>query len=119
MSSHEPNTTDTERNREIATIIAEQMGGTNRLTMFTGAYNFAAIDNGLMFRMPGKGLAKDSINVVRVTLTPMDEYDMEFLRLRGTTLKEIRAYRGVYCDQLMDLFEEATGLYLTFHPRNR
>lgn len=105
--------TNTTRNQEIALIIAQQMGGTGRLKLFTGAYNFAAIENGLMFRMPGKGFARDSINVVRVKLTPRDEYDMEFLRLRGTTLKEVRAYRGVYCDQLVELFEEATGLYLS------
>lgn len=105
--------TNTTRNQEIASIIAQQMGGTRRLNVMTGAYNFAAIENGLMFRMPGKGFARDSINVVRVKLTPRDEYDMEFLRLRGTTLKEVRAYRGVYCDQLVELFEEATGLYLS------
>lgn len=82
--------------------------------MFTGANSFIAIENGLTFRIPGKGLARDSINVVRITLTPSDEYDMEFLRLRGTTMKEVRSYRGVYCDQLVELFEEATGLYLSF-----
>ena len=106
--------TNTTRNQEIAQTIAQQMGGLRRLQMFTGANNFIAIENGLTFRIPGKGFSRDSINVVRITLTPSDEYDMEFLRLRGTTMKEVRSYRGVYCDQLIELFEEATGLYLSF-----
>lgn len=106
--------TNTTRNQEIAQTIAQQMGGLRRLQMFTGAKHFVAIDYGLTFRIPGKGFAKDSINVVRITLTPRDLYDMEFLRLRGTTLKLVRSYHGVYCDQLVELFEEATGLYLSF-----
>jgi hypothetical protein len=93
------------------------MGGLRRLHVFTGAHSFTAINNGLMFRIPGKGFAKDSINLVTVTLTPMDEYIMTFSRVRGGTVKEIRRYEGVYCDMLMDLFEEATGLYLSFNSR--
>lgn len=114
MSSSETNTQNASRNLEIATIIAQQMGGTRRLAMFTGAYNFAAIDSGLSFRIPGKGLAKDSINLITVKLTPMDEYIMTFSRIRGATVKEIQKYEGVYCDQLVELFEQTTGLYLSF-----
>ena len=106
--------TNTTRNQEIAQTIASQMGGLRRLQMFTGARDFVAIDNGLTFRIPGKGFAKDSINVVRVILTPMDEYNMEFLRLRGATLTLVKSCKGVYCDQLVELFEETTGLYLSF-----
>lgn len=105
--------TSVEKSKRIAVTIAEQMGGLKRLQLFTGARDFMAIPNGLTFRIPGKGFAKQSINVVTVELTPLDEYVMTFSRLRGLKLTEVVKYHGVYCDQLVDLFEEATGLYLT------
>jgi len=104
--------TNSKKDQEIANTIAEQMGGVRRLEIMVGARDFVAIPNGLQFRIPGKNFARDSINVIRVTLTPADEYDMEFLRERSLKLKEIKAYRGVYCDQLMSLFEDTTGLTL-------
>lgn len=98
----------------IANTIIEQMGGLRRIAMFTGAYDFTACKNGVFFRIPGKGFAKDSINLVSITLTPMDEYVMTFSRLRAGKIKEIKKYEGVYCDQLVDLFQDTTGLYLSF-----
>lgn len=103
-----------DRNKEIALTIAQQMGGTRRLNMFTGADHFIAIDRGLTFRIPGKNFSKDSINVITITLTPLDEYTMVFSRLRALKMTEVVRYEGVYCDQLIPLFEEATGLYLSF-----
>ena len=107
-------TTQHGRDQEIAQIIAAQMGGLKRLLVFTGAHSFTTIPNGLAFRIPGKGLAKDSINLIRVELTPMDDYVMTFSRVRGGTVKEVARHEGVYCDMLVDLFESTTGLYLSF-----
>lgn len=102
------------RDMQIANTIIEQMGGLRRIALFTGAYEFTACKNGVFFRIPGKGFAKDSINLVSVTLTPSDEYDMTFSRIRGGKIKEIKKYEGVYCDQLVELFQDTTGLYLSF-----
>lgn len=104
----------TDRNMQIASTIIEQMGGLRRIAMFTGAYEFTACKNGVFFRIPGKGFAKDSINLVTIILTPRDEYDMTFSRIRGGKIKEIKKYEGVYYDMLVDLFQKTTGLYLSF-----
>lgn len=98
----------------IANTIIDQMGGLRRIAMFTGAYQFTACKDGVFFRLPGKNFAKDSINLVSITLTPMDEYVMTFSRVRAGKIKEIRKYEGVYCDQLVELFQDTTGLYLSF-----
>lgn len=104
--------TNTERNQEIARTICEQLGGMHRLKVMVGARDFVAIANGLAFRIPGKNFARDSINLIRVTLTPSDDYTVEFMRVRGARAKVVSAVRGVYCDQLVSLFEDTTGLTL-------
>jgi len=40
----------------------------------------------------------------------MDTYDVSFVRVHGTTIKEVSSVKGVYNDQLQDIFREHTGL---------
>lgn len=89
----------------IAKTILQQLGG-GRFAAMTGAHTFVDTGRGLSFRLPNR-----TINLVTVTLTPMDEYDMTFSRIRAGQVKEVKKYDGVYCDQLQSLFTEATGLY--------
>ena len=96
-------------NMQIAKTILEQLGG-NRFIAMTGAKHCLAVESGLTFKLPSN-FARHSINCVRVILTPMDDYTVEFLRVRGTSVKEVAKYDGIYCDGLKDLFEEQTGLY--------
>jgi hypothetical protein len=89
----------------IARTILEQLGG-GRFVAMTGARAFVSTGKGLRFRLPCR-----KANVVEITLTPSDEYDMRFWLLRGDNVKEVKRFEGVYFDQLQDLFTEATGLY--------
>jgi hypothetical protein len=102
------------RNQEIAQTILSQIGGQRRLVLMTGAKHFVAIESGLQFKI-GVG-AKDGINCVRVTLTPMDEYDVEFMRVRGMTSKTIAKHEGAHAEDLVSLFQKATGWTLAI-PR--
>lgn len=98
------------RNQEIAQVIRTQMGGGNRLVAMVGAKDFVAIQNGLQF----KHMRSNGINMVRVVLDEgKDLYTMEFLSAHGGTLKQKAFYEEVYCDQLKELFETTTGLYLS------
>jgi hypothetical protein len=92
---------------QIAKTILEQLGG-NRFVRFTGAKNLVALESGLLFSIPK---AKDSINRVRITLTPADTYTVEFCAVRGSKVKEVAKLEDVYCDMLVELFETNTGLY--------
>ena len=49
-------------------------------------------------------------NCVRVTLDGGDTYSVEFLKIRGTEIKEVSNTDGVYCDMLRPIFERTTGL---------
>lgn len=100
-----------ENDVEIANTIIGQLGGYGRLKSFINFRNHMAINNGLSFQFSGSTKA----NNARITLNSMDTYDIEFLKASKT----VKEHHDIYNDQLMDIFEEYTGLYLTLSPRNQ
>lgn len=100
----------------VAREILNQLGG-NRFARMTGAKNFVALkdDGGLQFNLPGNpGFVKNNINLVIIHLTPEDLYDIEYCNFRGGKMKIVAKSEGIYCDMLVDDFEETTGLYTKF-----
>lgn len=94
-------------NMQIAQTILEQLGG-KRFIIMTGAKNLGAGENYLSFKI---GRNPKGVTHVKITLTPMDLYDMEFFKVRGTSFKKVSEIDGVYFDQLQDIFTDRTGLY--------
>jgi hypothetical protein len=95
---------------EVANEILRQLGG-NRFILMTGAKNFAGTDNSLTFKI---GRNKSKANYVRITLTSMDDYTMEFLNvsLRNKPMQKVlKEHNGLLFDQLQELFTEFTGMY--------
>ena len=98
---------DRERDIEIAKTILMQLGGSNRLQMFTGAYNFVAVPYGVSFRIKNR-----SVNYVKIVLNAMDTYDIEFGRISGVNYKIVKELSGIYNDQLVEVFTRYTGMVL-------
>lgn len=94
---------------QIAKVILEQLGGRKFIVM-TGARDLLALDSGLIFSLSAT-TTKNRINRVRITLTPADTYTIEFLAIHGKTVKEVYKAEDIYNDQLVELFEEHTGLF--------
>ncbi len=110
---------------QVAKTILEQLGGA-RFVRFTGAKNLVGGEDFLMFMLPRTPFyTKDGINKVKITLTPMDVYKMEFWKLPSTvevaemtTTDAVKAVlpdpievrEDVYCDQLQQIFTKVTGL---------
>lgn len=94
---------------DIARTILQQMGGRARLEAFTGAYNFAVGDGSVMFRIKNRG-----VNFVKVKLNGKDLYDVTFGRVSGTNFKIVEQLDDVYAEDLIDIFEKSTGMYLRF-----
>ena len=94
---------------QVAQIIAQQIG--SRAFLMLGASNLIGGENYLSFRIKGC----PTINTIKVTLNPMDTYDMEFQKVtrRGVDVrvKVVAEVNGVYFDQLCDVIESRTGLY--------
>lgn len=100
------------RNQEIANTILTQLGGANRLSMMTGAYNFVAIQNGLSFK-----IKNPKANYIKITLNGKDLYDLEVGRIRGNTYKVVHQSNDLYFDMLKPAIEKATGMYLSLFAK--
>lgn len=98
---------DRERDIQIAKTILMQLGGSNRLQVFTGAYNFVAVPYGVSFRIKNR-----KVNYVKIVLNAMDTYDVEFGLIRGANYKVVKELNGIYNDQLVEVFTRYTGMVL-------
>lgn len=100
------------RNVEIANTIIQQLGhSTARMGLMIGAHTFTAGENNVTFKF--KARAKNGSNCVRITLNPSDTYTVEFISLRGMSIKTKGSNEGMYAEDLKTLFERETGLYLS------
>lgn len=99
-------------NTEVANTILLQMGGAGKLRTMIGANNFMAIDNGVQFSF--KGCKK--LNKVQIVLTAADLYDVKFYKINMRNLDNsmipVSESARIYFDQLVEVFEHMTGLYL-------
>ena len=93
----------------VANTIAKQLGGTRRLSAMIGAKNFTGDDNSLKFSFKGSKKA----NLLKVTLNSSDLYDMTFCKVRKFDFEDIREVKDVFCEDMKQIFERMTGLYLS------
>lgn len=92
---------------EIARTILEQMGGKG-FRLMCGVRNATAGPDFLQLRFKGSRKA----NTLKITLTAMDVYDMEFFQFRpkSMTCPKIVEFLGLYAEDLAKTFTEFTGL---------
>ena len=102
---------------QTAETIFKQFGGQNRLKFFVGANNFGfhnrpekeEVDATFKFKMYSKA------NTVKVIYHRCpDVYTLQFLKVTRTGTKLVNSYTHVYFDQLIELFEKETNLFLHF-----
>jgi hypothetical protein len=107
---------DLERRKEIANTIIHQLGGGVFLRL-TGAKNFCVLESGVSFKLPSR-FAKEGINHIEIILNSSDTYDLKFERIinrKDNIIRKVLAeVSGVYCDQLIDIFESETALFVHF-----
>lgn len=106
-----------------ADIIARQLGGVGKLRMFLGSKRIYSANDGktLLFDYKPQYPSKQG-NICEITYNRgTDLYDIAFMHIgtarSGFKKTVIKQFDGIYADQLMDLFEGVTGLYLTLKPR--
>ena len=94
---------------EVAQTIINQIGGQKMFRMI-GVKKVGIGLNSITLHFVAKAL--QGINKINVTLDPSDTYTVKFYRstVKGDNLKyEIN---DIYCDQLIELIENKTGLSL-------
>ena len=104
-------------NYEMATTTLNQLtnsnNGGNRLVAMIGAKNFMRDEKNytIGFRFAAK--AKNKANYCRIKLNSSDLYDIEFISIRGVSVKTVSSHNDLYADMLKSVFEAETGLYLS------
>lgn len=103
--------------KRVAHTIVQQLGG--RPTMMIGAKNLAYGYEGKnksrpFFSMRFPNRARSKPNYIKVILEPTDTYTIKWGRVHKYDLLDKGVLYNIYGDQLIPLFEETTGLYLTF-----
>ena len=102
---------------QTAETIFKQFGGQQRLKFFVGANTFTyhnrpeveEVDATFKFKMYSKA------NTVKVIYHRCpDVYTLQFWKVTAKQNKLVNSYSDVYFDQLIELFEKETGLYLHF-----
>ena len=101
-----------------AEIILQQLGGSRRLSVMIGARHFGSAQNGqeLSFEFRGSKKAK----WVKVLHNGRDLYDVKFLALPKKADSDgiklpvvVGEFADIGCENLKEVFEKFTGLYLT------
>lgn len=92
----------------VAQEILEQFGGNQSMSMISGV----AIMGEKHLTVKFHGCKKT--NIVTIILDEaMDLYEMTFYRLCGVNLKEVEKIGQVYAEDMREIFESKTGLYLS------
>jgi hypothetical protein len=97
-------------NMTVPKTILDQLGGRRFLAM-TGAKQLIGSASSLSFTLPGTpGFVQRGINVCRITLTEVDTYTVEYLRVRGSSVRTVETCTDIYAEDLQDCFSRETGL---------
>ena len=106
-----------EMNNEMAKTTLNQLtnsnNGMSRLSVMIGAKNFARSEQDYTIGFKFAAKAKNKANYCRIKLNAMDLYDVEFIAIKGATVKTVGTHNGLYADMLKSTFESETGLYLS------
>ena len=95
---------------EVASTILSQFGGMRALSMIGGMCLYDKTSITVPFN--AKSTNKSNRLVIKYAAAD-DTYTMEFWSCRGIKTRQIESFDMVYCDQLQEIFESKTGLYLS------
>lgn len=99
--------------KELFDYVAEILGGRDKLHMMIDLCGTSYSKNSAVFMFRAK--AKKKINLVEITYNVgSDSFKIKFMNYSNLNYTIIEIYDEVYVDQLKYLFEETTGLYLSF-----
>lgn len=90
---------------EMKKEIVLQMGGFGKLKAMIGA-EIMFMPNGISIKFKGSRKT-DCLYILYTGET--DSYDLVFYK----GFKIVKNFKDIYCDQLKNIFEETTGLYLS------
>ncbi len=107
--------TNQEYAKEIVQTIYAQLGGNKFITMTGAKLSYSTNHKEqpvLNCALPSDLSIKNRINLVAITYNiGLDLYELTFSNTRLTTNKVIKQINEVYAEDLIQFFEQETGLY--------
>lgn len=100
------NETKTLEQEQTAKNIINALGN-GKFRAMTGAHSFGYIDNGIVFKYPRAKHCHISYD------SGLDLFDMKFTRFSKLDLITEKEYKGLYIDQLGEIFASHTGLAIS------
>jgi hypothetical protein len=91
----------------IPNTIKEQLG--HKALYMLGAKNLAGAEDYLVFKISNC----PKISHIRIKLNSLDLYDIEFLKVRGSSCSTVKTSPNTYAEDMHQTIEQATGLYLS------
>lgn len=89
-------------------VLMQQLGGTNRLKVMIGAYNFIKSANTVTFMFKGSKVAN------RVLIAVEDDlYNLTFYKQRGVNCPIVKEFKGIGVEQLKPTIENYVKLRLS------
>lgn len=96
----------------VANEILQQLGGAGRLRVMIGAHSFMGAPKSLTVKFRCRNPRR--INTIMVALDPSDTYNVSFWCITSKTMRMVGGTdRDVYADNLRQVIESRTGLYLS------
>jgi hypothetical protein len=95
----------TKTDMTVANTIRDHLG--HKCLYMLGAKNLIGSTGSLSFRIGGND---KGVNAVRITLNPMDLYDVAFYKIRGSKVATLSEREGVYAEDLHAVIESETGM---------
>jgi len=110
---------------KAADITLQQLGGRGRLKAMIGARDFFSENEGQTLVFKFSGCRK--VNSLKVTLNGLDLYDVEFYKIgrysinrpMSDIVKKVGGYDNVHAENLSNVIEGFTGLFLSLGTMGR
>lgn len=93
----------------IAQTTLTQLGGSRARAMIAAKHVIFDKDGSVQFKFSGS----KAFNFVKITLDASDTYTIRFCKLVSYDVRAEHTISGVYADQLVNIFQVNTGLYLS------
>lgn len=96
-------------NKEIATVILSQLGGSGRLNAMLGVKQLTIVENGLSIKYK----VSSPVNYIKITLNGLDLYNIEMGKIWGSNYKIVNQVNDIFAEDMKNIIENICKVRLS------
>lgn len=96
-------------NKEIATVILSQLGGSGRLNAMLGVKQLTIVENGLSIKYK----VSSPVNYIKITLNGLDLYNIEMGKIWGYNYKIVNQVNDIFAEDMKNIIEDTCKVRLS------